>query len=363
MKRIIIAFIFLALSQSAFSEIRPEYSGSWFNPDQSGHGFSVEVLSSGRTIVYWYTYDPFGNSIFLFGDATNVGNRIQAQVYFLQGMVFGEFDPDTNELFDWGTLTITFHDCTHATLEYDSILQYQSGEVFGSGEMPLVRLASMDSFKCSDYPISGIYNGYSIENNIFIGNVGIISETGEINLLSSDGVLIFGQLQASAGMFGQLTANTTALAFDEFGSTVANINGNGTFGPDGILLDYFNPLSGVSGQIILSKSNYLTTRSVSLSDLQGNWTGLNVLIQLNVPMSISASGTISATDSTGCDYNGQVTIPNPERNILTVSVSITGCINAGTFNGNGFYNPRGDVITFWGWNGFDNAGVFTLTRN
>ena len=53
----------------------------------------IEVISPGRTIVYWYAYDPFGNPIFLYGDGVNVGNRIEVTVYFLQGMVFGDFSP------------------------------------------------------------------------------------------------------------------------------------------------------------------------------------------------------------------------------------------------------------------------------
>ena len=57
-------------SGSALAEVRPEYSGSWYNPDQSGHGFSVEVLSTERSIAYWFTYDPFGNPIFLYADGT-----------------------------------------------------------------------------------------------------------------------------------------------------------------------------------------------------------------------------------------------------------------------------------------------------
>lgn len=363
MKRIIISFIFLALSQSAFSEIRPEYSGSWFNPDQSGHGFSVEVLSSGRTIVYWYTYDPFGNSIFLFGDATNVGNRIQAQVYFLQGMVFGEFDPDTNELFDWGTLTITFHDCTHATLEYDSILQYQSGEVFGSGEMPLVRLASIDGFKCSDYPVSGIYSGYVIENNTVFFGTGIVNESGEVNFVSSDGVLVFGQLSVDDGRFGQLTASGSAVSFYTGNPAVANFTGSGSFTPDLIEVGYSIPSTGDTGQLFIIKLNELTNRTVSFSDLQGNWTALNLIFGTNGPVTISGNGSFSATDDFGCVSNGQITIPNFERNILGVSFTVTGCNEAsGTFTGNGFYDSEDDLLAVTAWNGED-AGVFILTRN
>jgi len=362
MKRIIISFIFLALSQSVFSEIRPEYSGSWFNPAQSGHGFSIEVLSSDKSIVYWYAFDPFGSPIFLFGDATNVGNRIQAKVYILAGMVFGEFDPDTNELFDWGTLTITFHDCTHATLQYSSVLQ-QDGVPFGSGEMPLVRLASIDGFKCSDYPVSGIYDGYAIEDNTVFFGIGIISESGEVNFVSSDAVLIFGQLSVDNGRFGQLTASGSVVSYRTGNPVVANFTASGSFSPDGIVLEYRNPLTGDTGQLSIFKLNELTTRTVSFSDLQGNWTALNVIFGTNGPVTISGNGTFSATDDLGCVYNGQITIPNFERNILGVSFTVTGCNEAsGTFTGNGFYDSGQDLLVVMAWNGED-AGVFILTRN
>ena len=185
---------FVVLSHTAFSDVRPEYSGAWFNPDQSGHGFSIDVISAERSLAFWYAYDPFGNPIFLYAEGVNVGNRIEAQVYVFQGMVWGDFDPDTNQSFDWGTLTITFHDCGNATLEYDSILEYESGETFGSGQMPLTHLASIDDFRCSDYPLSGIYEGYAIENNFVYFGVGVTNESGEINFVSSDGVLVFAQL-------------------------------------------------------------------------------------------------------------------------------------------------------------------------
>jgi hypothetical protein len=51
--------------------IGPNYSGSWYNPEQSGHGFSLEysVLNDGTPLVvaYWYVYDTEGNPIFLIG--------------------------------------------------------------------------------------------------------------------------------------------------------------------------------------------------------------------------------------------------------------------------------------------------------
>jgi len=331
MKRISLALFFVLLSHAAFSDIRPEYSGSWFNPDQSGHGFSIEVI-------------------------------LQVKVYYLQGMVWGDFDPETNELFDWGTLRITFHDCTHATLEYDSILEYQSGESFGSGEMPLVRLASMDGFKCSDYPVSGIYQGYAVENNFVYFGTGIFNESGGLSYFSSDGVLFFGQLSVDSGRFGQLTASGSAVSFDTDNPVVARFTASGRFDPDSIRVEYSIPSAGENGQLLIYKLNELTNRTVSFSDLQGNWTALNLIEGINGSATISGNGSFSATDDFGCVYNGQITIPNFERNILGLSITVTGCIASSTFTGNGLYDSGSDELVLMGWNGED-AGIFLLTRN
>ena len=308
------------------------------------------------------SYDPFGAPIFLFGDATNVGNTLQVKVFILAGMVFGEFDPDTNEIFDWGTLTITFHDCTHATLQYNSVLQ-QSGVPFGSGEMPLTRLASVDDFKCSDYPVSGIYDGYAIENNTVYFGTGIVNESGEINFVSSDGVLVFGQLSVDNGRFGQLTASGSTVSFDTGTPVAGNFTANGNFTPDFIAVDYRNPSTGERGQLIVNKLNELTNRTVSFSDLQGKWTALSIIFGTIAPVTISGNGSVSATDEFGCVYNGQITIPNFERNILAVSITVTVCSEvSGTFTGNGAYDSRQELLVLMGWNG-QNAGVFALTRN
>ena len=109
--------------------------------------------------------------------------------------------------------------------------------------------------------------------------------------------------------------------------------------------------------------NYFTTRSLSYSDLRGNWTALNLIDNITVPVTISGNGSLSATDDFGCDYAGKITIPNFERNILRLSITVTGCsVASGTFTGNGTYNSGQDMLILMGWNGED-AGVFTLTPN
>ena len=85
--------LLLLFSSLAKSDVRPEHSGAWYNSAQPGHGFSIEVINSERSSVFWYVYDTVGNPIFLFADGENFDNQIQAKVYYYEGMIWGIFDP------------------------------------------------------------------------------------------------------------------------------------------------------------------------------------------------------------------------------------------------------------------------------
>jgi beta-glucanase (GH16 family) len=102
--------------------VGPEYSGSWFNPDQSGHGFSIEVDESEdgsvRAVFYWYTYDDQGQSISMGGTGVPVGNRVEINFESPVGMKYGEFDPDTVVRENGGTAVFEFSDSNNATFSY-----------------------------------------------------------------------------------------------------------------------------------------------------------------------------------------------------------------------------------------------------
>lgn len=374
MKTIILLLSILGFSNLAFCEVRPEYSGSWYNPAQSGHGFSIEVLDENRSIAFWYVYNPFGAPIFLYADAINVGNSIQAQVYMIEEMVWGEFDPDTKVIFDWGTLTITFHDCSHATLEYDSILEYPSGEVFGSGQMPLERLASMDGFHCSDYPAAGVYGGFahSDTDDATYSGYGIVSESGELDFFSEDGVLVMGQLNVGTGTSGGMTASGFSVFFEQGSPVVSGtLSASGNFNPDMIGADFSAPGTGETGYFQVFKLSRQTNRAVLMTDLSGDWTAYNYMSRQSTPVTINTDGTFSLTDQLGCIFNGRISIPNSELNILEATATVTGCAQtSGTITGNGAYLENEniefngqDVIFFAGWNGADDGAVLRLTRN
>jgi len=105
-------------------EIGPAHSGSWYNDDQSGHGFA---LLFGQTpsgvplaVAYWYIYDDLGNPIFLVGTGSPVGNRVEIALTSPIGMIYGDFDPSTmpNPHNDGGIAVFEFSDRDNAIFSY-----------------------------------------------------------------------------------------------------------------------------------------------------------------------------------------------------------------------------------------------------
>ena len=41
--------------------INSTVSGPWYNPDQGGHGFNIQLYPSNLFVAYWYVYNPDGN--------------------------------------------------------------------------------------------------------------------------------------------------------------------------------------------------------------------------------------------------------------------------------------------------------------
>jgi hypothetical protein len=170
---------------AAAMNVNKYLSGSWYNPDQDGHGFSVEVMDDGRSLIYWYVYNPDGSPLFLVGIGRNQGNRIVADAYVQWGMKFGEFDPSTLEKMRWGEMTMTFHNCDNATISYDSNVTYDE-EPFGSGSISLKRLASVDGLKCSDNEGAGTYHMTFVGDTFGFGAAYLMQDGNMIALLLSE---------------------------------------------------------------------------------------------------------------------------------------------------------------------------------
>lgn len=137
--------------------IGPAHSGSWYQPEQSGHGFSMEfgqtLDGSPLAVVYWFTYDALGNPIFMLGTGSPAGNRVEIAFHSPVGMVFGEFLPETVSREDGGTAVIEFTDRENATFNYTpsefTVTQWGHGEVV---DLALIKLFGIDAAKSFELP-------------------------------------------------------------------------------------------------------------------------------------------------------------------------------------------------------------------
>lgn len=125
-------------------------TGSWFDPTQSGQGFSLEVVPAADLLVaYWFTFPPVGvaqgvakgpakgelpNQMWLQGSGLIDGDTA---VVTFQLPVGGAFDTSGGvDREDWGTATFTFSDCD------TGLVSYQSTDGKATGTVPLVRITA-----------------------------------------------------------------------------------------------------------------------------------------------------------------------------------------------------------------------------
>src|SRR5262249_40227202 len=125
--------------------IGPGYTGSWYDPNHSGQGLTIEVLDGKRFYATWFAFDPLGHQTWFTGVGLYDGNTATVtQMVQPQG---ARWLPNFNNadvvVVPWGTLKFTFSDCSHGRVDYDSTV---TG--FGSGHMDLTRLTMPAGLTC-----------------------------------------------------------------------------------------------------------------------------------------------------------------------------------------------------------------------
>jgi len=122
-------------------------SGAWYVPERSGEGWIVEELGDGRSLVYWFTFDPQGNQAWTIGSGVREGNRLRiADNRITRGTRFGSgFVAADVQLLPWGTLDIDFAQCANGSLSYTSTL-----DGYGSGSRQPARLTRLAGAPCLD---------------------------------------------------------------------------------------------------------------------------------------------------------------------------------------------------------------------
>jgi hypothetical protein len=125
--------------------ITPGITGSWFDRTRAGEGFNVEIIGEAldpQLLAYFYTYDDFGNQMWLNGVAAANGDTAVVPMTVTSGTVFGDdFKPDDVVYEAWGTITFTFSSCTAGTVAYTS-------PDFGNGTFNIERITSVTGVNC-----------------------------------------------------------------------------------------------------------------------------------------------------------------------------------------------------------------------
>jgi len=120
-------------------------SGSWFDPDRDGEGWTISRINETTAVGLWFTYSPEGEPFWLIG----VGEISQDRVMFdemleLTNGRFGPgFDPDEVTTVPWGSVRIENIGCDSIHTQWTPT---QSG--FSAGERTLTRLTRIDGLGC-----------------------------------------------------------------------------------------------------------------------------------------------------------------------------------------------------------------------
>lgn len=111
------------------------YSGNWYDPGQSGHGFLLEALPNGAFYATWYVYEN-GEPLFLQGVGTPVGNRLDVDMFRFTSSAF-PVGPERPTATAWGRITFTF------TSSNDGMASWQPVAAgFSAGSTTLRRLSN-----------------------------------------------------------------------------------------------------------------------------------------------------------------------------------------------------------------------------
>ena len=125
-------------------EVSGGISGYWYDPDQAGQGFQVEVLTGGDAVLTWYTFDEEGNQLWLIGSGRADGDTIEVDLLEPSGGAFPpNFDAATVQLNPWGTAILRFASCSVGSVDYQPL-----GGELTPGNMPLVRLTRPGGLDC-----------------------------------------------------------------------------------------------------------------------------------------------------------------------------------------------------------------------
>lgn len=126
--------------------IGPGMTGNWYDPHQSGHGFSLEVQPDGRLLAEWFTFAPQGGPTWILAIGPINGDTAvldASQAVGPGGLFPPNFDPTQIHNQPWGTLTFRFTDCTSGEVSWQP-----TAAGYAAGSMSIKRLTLPAGLSC-----------------------------------------------------------------------------------------------------------------------------------------------------------------------------------------------------------------------
>lgn len=346
LKSIVVMLVFM--SQVAWGmDINPTLSGSWYNPDQSGHGLAVEVMNDQTTIVYWYVYHPDGTPMFLITVGENQGNRVTGKTYYNTGMKFGEFNPDDRVQTVWGTTTVTFDDCTTASLSYSS-----DDPAYGSGKISMTRLNSIEGVKCSNNPLQDTYHLTLFDGTKVAFGMMWVFENGYTSFFAASdtgGIMGIGQ----ATITGSERFELEFTAFDLFGGGWSEEFAAGEYSEGYINVNF-------DGGSLVGTNIHNFQKGISYNSIADTYDIKDVVTSKVIgTITLGAEGNVNGNTFSGCSITGWYSIPDTQFNQIYTELSLSGCSMNPDMRGAG---NVGDEIIGFAMTDYYNGQIWFLTK-
>lgn len=99
-------------------------SGNWDDPtpNQGGHGVQIEILPNHDILAIWFVFNPGGtaqNWIYAQGGFDPASSEVTVPAYLESGGAFPpNFDRSKLTVKPWGSLQLTFTDCSHGKVDW-----------------------------------------------------------------------------------------------------------------------------------------------------------------------------------------------------------------------------------------------------
>jgi hypothetical protein len=327
--------LLLGSTDAMATDITQYMSGSWFNASQSGHGFSVEIIDENTAVFYWFVYNPDGTPTFLIAVGEIKGDTIEATAYYNSGMRWGVFDPAELTEIVWGTITIKFSDCGNATLSYESSHGLE-GIPSGAGTIELTRLLLIDQMQCNDNAFAGIYEGSFSPSTGEAASLGttLLSSDGRLVAFSFEDFISFGQYQV---MENGVQIQSIAHSADGETDFSIPLSARGDIMEDYRLVYSYSTSGAVNGTGNAYSISALYRRGIAMEDIADRWIVQEMITEEQGRLDIGEDGSLSGSDELGCEFEGQISIPDPLFNLFDAVITISDCGQEnGVYEGMGY---------------------------